>query len=47
MLTPEQQAAFVEELPEIFLPVAGEWGQEWGHSSPAGGSHSRTWAPAP
>ncbi len=27
MLTPEQQAAFVEELPEVFLPVAGQWGR--------------------
>jgi len=27
MLTPEQQAAFVDELPEIFLPVAGGWGR--------------------
>lgn len=27
MLTLEQQAAFVEELPEIFLPVAGGWGR--------------------
>src|SRR5215467_4960418 len=27
MLTPEQQAAFVEEAPEIFLPVAGGWGR--------------------
>jgi hypothetical protein len=27
MLTPEQQAAFVEELPEIFVPVAGGWGR--------------------
>jgi hypothetical protein len=27
MLTPEQQSAFVEELPEIFLPVAGGWGK--------------------
>jgi len=27
MLTPEQQAAFVEELPEIFLPVHGGWGK--------------------
>lgn len=26
MLTPEQQAAFVAEAPEIFLPVAGGWG---------------------
>jgi YjbR len=23
MLTPEQQAAFVEELPEVFLPIHG------------------------
>ena len=27
MLTPEQQAAFVSEEPEIFLPVAGGWGR--------------------
>lgn len=27
MLTPEQQAAFVEEQPELFLPVAGGWGR--------------------
>lgn len=27
MLTPEQQAAFVEELPEVFLPVYGGWGK--------------------
>ena len=27
MLSPEQQAAFVEELPEVFLPVAGGWGR--------------------
>ena len=27
MLTPEQQAAFVEELPNVFLPVAGGWGR--------------------
>ena len=26
-LTPEQQAAFVEELPEVFIPVAGGWGR--------------------
>jgi len=26
-LTPEQQAAFVEELPEIFVPIAGGWGK--------------------
>jgi hypothetical protein len=27
MLTPEQQATFVEELPEVFIPVAGGWGR--------------------
>jgi YjbR len=27
MLTPDQQAAFVEEQPEVFLPVAGGWGK--------------------
>jgi hypothetical protein len=27
MLTPEQQADFVEELPEIFIPIAGGWGE--------------------
>ena len=27
MLTPEQQAEFVEEQPEVFLPVAGGWGK--------------------
>jgi len=26
-LTPEQQAAFVEDLPEVFLPVHGGWGR--------------------
>jgi len=26
-LTPEQQASFVAELPEAFLPVAGGWGR--------------------
>ncbi|MFZ0960703.1 MAG: MmcQ/YjbR family DNA-binding protein [Terriglobia bacterium] len=26
-LTPEQQAAFVEELHEVFVPVAGGWGR--------------------
>jgi hypothetical protein len=26
MLTPEQQAVFVEELPEVFIPVKGGWG---------------------
>jgi hypothetical protein len=27
MLTPEQQAAFVAEAPNIFLPVPGGWGR--------------------
>jgi hypothetical protein len=27
MLTPEQQAAFVAEAPELFLPVKGGWGR--------------------
>jgi len=27
MLTPEQQAAFVGELPDIFLPIHGGWGR--------------------
>jgi hypothetical protein len=26
-LTPEQQAEFVRELPEVFLPVHGGWGK--------------------
>jgi hypothetical protein len=27
MITPEQQAAFVAELPAIFIPVPGGWGR--------------------
>jgi hypothetical protein len=27
MIMPEQQAAFVEELPEVFIPVKGGWGR--------------------
>jgi hypothetical protein len=26
-LTPEQQATFVEELPEVFVPIHGGWGR--------------------
>lgn len=26
-LTPEQQAAFVEELPAVFMPISGGWGR--------------------
>jgi hypothetical protein len=28
MLTLEQQKAFVEDLPEVFVPVAGGWGRK-------------------
>lgn len=31
MLTVEQQAAFVEELPKAFLPIPGGWGR-MGHT---------------
>src|SRR5215468_8643877 len=31
MLTLEQQAAFVEEAPQIFLPIPGGWGR-MGHT---------------
>jgi hypothetical protein len=27
MLSPDEQTAFVEELPEVFLPIAGGWGR--------------------
>jgi len=27
LLTLEQQKAFVDELPEVFLPIAGGWGR--------------------
>lgn len=27
MLNPEQQAAFVAELPDVFLPIPGGWGR--------------------
>jgi hypothetical protein len=27
MLSPEQQAAFVEELPDVFVPIPGGWGK--------------------
>jgi hypothetical protein len=27
MLTPELQAQFVQELPEVFLPIPGGWGR--------------------
>jgi hypothetical protein len=31
MLTPELQAAFLEDQPEVFLPVAGGWGRRATH----------------
>lgn len=27
MLTPEQQTEFVEEMPDVFLPIPGGWGR--------------------
>ena len=27
MLTPAQQAEFVTELPDVFVPIAGGWGR--------------------
>ena len=27
MLDPEQQAAFIEDQPDVFLPIAGGWGR--------------------
>ena len=27
MLTPEMQAEFVRELPDVFIPIAGGWGR--------------------
>ena len=27
MLSPEQQAAFVEEQPDVFVPIGGGWGR--------------------
>jgi hypothetical protein len=27
MLTPEQQAQFIEESPEVFVPISGGWGK--------------------
>jgi hypothetical protein len=43
MLTLEPQAAFVEDAPEIFLPIPGGWGK-MGHprDSPGGGERGCT-----
>jgi hypothetical protein len=27
MITPEQQAAFVADAPDVFIPIAGGWGR--------------------
>jgi hypothetical protein len=27
MLTPELQAGFIEEMPDVFVPIAGGWGR--------------------
>lgn len=27
VLTPDEQAAFVEEMPDVFVPIAGGWGR--------------------
>jgi hypothetical protein len=39
MLTPEQQAAFVDEAPDIFVPIAGGWGRIGDDSYQARRSH--------
>jgi len=41
MLTLEQQAAFVEEAPEIFLPIPGGWERTQAYS-PGGGERGCT-----
>src|SRR5262245_63600086 len=28
MLSPEQQRDFVAELPDVFIPIAGKWGED-------------------
>ena len=34
MLSPDQQREFVAELPDVFIPIAGKWGE-------AGATHIR------
>jgi hypothetical protein len=46
MVTLEQQATFVEEAPEIFLPIPGGWVRMGQHAytssgSERGGTHGR------
>ena len=36
MLSPEQQAAFLEDQPDMFLPISGGWGR-MGHDPCAAG----------
>jgi len=38
MITLEQQTAFVEEAPNVFLPIPGGLGQDGTHPHSAGGS---------
>lgn len=40
MFTPEQQAAFVEKLPEVFVPIAGRMGTDGNDPHPAGCSQT-------
>ena len=48
MLTLEEQAAFVEEAPEIFLPIPGGCGKVGTHAySSGGGERGRTEGCAP
>ncbi len=48
MLLPEQQAAFVEEQPEVFFPVAGGWGRNGSDPHPpGGGQRGCTWRGTP
>lgn len=32
ILTPEAQAEFLAEWPDLFLPVHGGWGPQWRHA---------------
>ncbi len=41
MLAPEQQAAFMAESQEVFLPYTGGWGKKRRNSYPAGSGRMR------
>jgi len=45
MITPEQQAAFVDEMPEVFIPVKGGWGRN-GATHFDSNSPVKTWSQA-